>query len=305
VTPDRFRGCLLGLAVGDALGAQVEFQPPGTFPSVTDMVGGGPHRLPAGCWTDDTSMALCMAESLLECGGFDPADQMRRYVRWWREGHLSSTGECFDIGETTRRALVRFQRTGEELSGSEDPATAGNGSLMRLAPTAMACVLVPGLAPGAAAESSRTTHAAPQALDACRVFGAILVAALRGETKEALLQRPRLRVGLVPEVAAVADGSYLHREPPEIRATGYVVDTLEAALWAFHHSSSFEDGMLRAVNLGDDADTVGAVYGQLAGAHYGASAIPGRWLRALHGREAIESFADRLHTMATGAPAGR
>jgi ADP-ribosyl-[dinitrogen reductase] hydrolase len=101
----RYRGAMLGLAVGDALGTTLEFKPPGSFAPIEDIVGGGPFRLPAGAWTDDTSMALCLAESLLACGAFDAADQMRRYVRWYREGYMSATGRCFDIGNTTRAAL--------------------------------------------------------------------------------------------------------------------------------------------------------------------------------------------------------
>src|SRR5574341_1380286 len=131
---DRYRGCLLGLAVGDALGTTLEFKPPGSFDPIEDMVGGGPFGLQPGEWTDDTSMALCLAESLIERRGFDPVDQLDRYVRWWREGHLSSNGRCFDIGTTTAAALLRFERTRELWCGAEDPRTAGNGSIMRLAP---------------------------------------------------------------------------------------------------------------------------------------------------------------------------
>jgi ADP-ribosyl-[dinitrogen reductase] hydrolase len=130
----RSRGCLLGLAVGDALGTTLEFKPPGTFTPITDMLGGGPFNLKPGQWTDDTSLALCLAESLIECRGFNPKDQMERYVRWWKEGHLSSTGTCFDIGNTTRAALSAFLKTGNPMSGPTDAYSAGNGSLMRLAP---------------------------------------------------------------------------------------------------------------------------------------------------------------------------
>jgi ADP-ribosylglycohydrolase len=131
---DRYRGALLGLAVGDALGTTLEFARPGSFAPITDMVGGGRFGLQPGQWADDTSMALCLAESLIECQGFDPVDQLTRYCRWWREGHLSSTGVCFDIGTTTRAALVAFEETQDPYPGPDDPRTAGNGSLMRLAP---------------------------------------------------------------------------------------------------------------------------------------------------------------------------
>ena len=134
IARDRRRGALVGLAVGDAVGAAVEFAPPGSFRPLTDMVGGGPWGLEPGQWTDDTSMALCLAESLLERGEFDAVDQMRRYLRWREDGHLSAKGYCFDIGPTTSAALTRFQLTGDPFSGSTDRLKAGNGSLMRLAP---------------------------------------------------------------------------------------------------------------------------------------------------------------------------
>lgn len=146
----RYRGVLLGLATGDALGTTLEFKPPSTFAPITDMVGGGPFGLAPGQWTDDTSMALCLAESLVDCQGFNPRDQMDRYVRWWREGYRSSTGTCFDIGGTVRSALHRYHDTGEPYSGSDDPHSAGNGSLMRLGPIHLAYRADPALAPAIA-----------------------------------------------------------------------------------------------------------------------------------------------------------
>ncbi len=162
---DRYLGCLVGLAVGDALGTTAEFKPPGSFPPVQDMVGGGPFDLQPGHWTDDTSMALCLAESLLECDGFDPRDQLRRYVRWYRTGYLSGTGRCFDVGNTVRRALETFERTGESYPGPAAPQSAGNGSLMRLAPVPMFYAADLDAAVRRSAESSRTTHQAPECLD--------------------------------------------------------------------------------------------------------------------------------------------
>jgi ADP-ribosylglycohydrolase len=292
-TRSRYRGALLGLAAGDALGTTLEFRAPGTFEPIADLVGGGPFGLAPGEWTDDTSMALCLAESLLERGGFDPVDQLERYVRWYREGHLSSTGRCFDIGNATRAALERFERTGEPFSGSEDPATAGNGSLMRLAPVPLLFRSDPVELSG---ESSRTTHAAPVCVDACRYLGALIAAAAGGATKDEVL-------GLghdarTPELAEVAAGSFRRREPPEIRGSGYVVHTLEAALWALDRSDGFREGALLVVNLGEDADTTGAVYGQLAGTLYGDEAIPAGWRRKLALRDTIVDDADRLCALA-------
>ena len=134
----RMRGCLLGLAAGDAVGTSVEFARRGSFTPLTDMIGGGPFHLKPGQWTDDTSMALCLASSLVERRGFDARDQMERYWDWYRNGTFSSTGRCFDIGATTQQALQRYKETGEPFSGSTDPYSAGNGSIMRLAPVAMA-----------------------------------------------------------------------------------------------------------------------------------------------------------------------
>ena len=183
----RFRGCLVGLAAGDALGTTLEFHSPGSFEPINDMVGGGPFGLEPGQWTDDTSIALCLAASLIEREGFDPPDQMRRYVRWWREGYMSSTGRCFDIGVTTSRALSRFMDTGEPYSGPTDPVSAGSGSLMRLAPVAMYFAGDPAEALARSADSSKTTHGPEEAVDACRYFAGLLVGALQGVAKEVLL----------------------------------------------------------------------------------------------------------------------
>jgi ADP-ribosylglycohydrolase len=290
----RFHGCLLGLAVGDALGTTLEFSPPGTFTPIDDMIGGGPFHLKPGQWTDDTSMALCLAVSLLERRGFDPIDQLERYVRWWRESYLSSTGTCFDIGGTVRSALARFERTHEPFPGSTDPNTAGNGSIMRLAPVVLYFARQSEQALHFAAESSRTTHGAPQAVDACRYVAALILAALNGKSKEEMLRDQSLP--LTPKIAAIAAGSFKTKQPPQIRGTGYVVDSLEAALWAFYHAHDFREGALLAVNLGDDADTTGAVYGQLAGAFYGEDNIPAAWRDTIAQREFIGELADKLFT---------
>lgn len=298
---ERYRGCLLGLAVGDALGTTLEFKPPGSFTPITDMIGGGPFNLKPGQWTDDTSMALCLAESMIECRGFNPRDQMERYVRWWREGYLSSTGTCFDIGNTTRTALATFMKTGNPFSGPVDSYSAGNGSLMRLAPMPMFYAGSPREAIEKSGESSKTTHGSAAAVDACRYFGALIVGALNGNDKETILSDHYCPVPgywqekpLVPEIAAVAGGSFKNQQPPEIRGSGYVVQSLEAALWAFYHSNSFEEGCLMAVNLGDDADTTGAIYGQLAGAYYGVNAIPTSWRKTLAEHTFIIAFAEKL-----------
>jgi ADP-ribosyl-[dinitrogen reductase] hydrolase len=294
---DRYLGALLGLAVGDALGAQVEFMPQGSFPPVTEMKGGGPHRLGPGEWTDDTAMALCLAESLVE-KGFDPLDQMRRYLLWYREGRYSPKGHCFGIGNTTRRALERFLRTGDPFSGPEEEGSAGNGSLMRLAPVALAYARSPRLL-AYARLSARTTHGARAALESTEVLAWLLKEALLGRPKAELLALEPFRdQPLHPDVAEVVGGSFWRRA----KAEGYAPRTLEAALHAFAHTGSFAEGMRLAVNLGGDADTVGAVYGQLAGAYYGREAIPEAWLGPLYLRERIEELAFALYRMSMASP---
>lgn len=301
----RYRGALLGLATGDAVGTTLEFQHPGSFTPLTDMVGSGPFSLQPGEWTDDTSMALCLAESLIECKGFNAHDQMQRYVRWWRDGYYSVKEYCFDIGNTVRNALAHFEHTGDPYAGSTDPYTAGNGSIMRLAPIPLAYANQPHQAIAYADDSSCTTHGAQTARDACRYLASLLIGALNGTSKAELLDAhdspiPGIwkEAPLCPEIEAIAAGSYKHKQPPEIAGTGYVVQSLEAALWAFYHSTTFADGCLKAINLGNDADTTGAVYGQLAGAYYGDEGIPEHWRMQIAMRERIIELADGLYDLA-------
>jgi ADP-ribosyl-[dinitrogen reductase] hydrolase len=304
-TLERYRGCLLGLAAGDALGTTLEFERPGSFEPLTDMVGGGPFGLKPGEWTDDTSMALCLAESLVTKRAFDPIHQLETYCRWCFDGHLSVKGRCFDIGFTTRRALATFKEHKQPYPGDPSPRAAGNGSLMRLAPAPLAFAKNPTEAIYMAGQSSRTTHGADECVDSCRYFAGLLVAAINGLSKREILNNDYepavkcwLENPLVKKVEAIARGSFKLKEPPEIRGSGYVIHTLEAALWAFHKTDTFRDGALAVVNLGEDADTTGAVYGQIAGAYYGEAAIPAEWREKLAMRELIEQRATELHAMA-------
>jgi len=291
---DRFRGCLLGLATGDAVGTTAEFQPRGSFLPITGMHGGGPFGLNPGEWTDDTSMALCLAHSLLECGGFDPADQMQRYCAWQDEGYLSSNGCCFDIGNTVSWALDQFRRTSDPFSGSTDPRTAGNGSIMRLAPVPMVLHRQPELLDQWCADSSRTTHSAAECLEACVLLGRMLHRALNGQSKEEILFLNQADDFVQLTIRQLAEGRYRNHCAEHIRGNGYVVKSLEAALWCFWSTDTFEDAILTAANLGEDADTTAAVCGQLAGAYYGESGIPDQWLNRLVERDAISQLADRL-----------
>ena len=304
----RRRAALLGLAIGDALGAAVEFKPPGTFTPVVRYRDGGPHKLAPGEWTDDTSMALALADSIASVG-WELNDQAARYVEWFRTGKYSVNGRCFDIGGATRAGLMRFERTRDAATaGGDHERSAGNGSIMRLAPVPMAYAdWYPdrtGELIRRAADSSLPTHRVSQATSACGYMALLMAALMAGEPLDVALAPDwphldtlRATLDVHPEVEHVISGSFRDREPPEIRGTGYVVDCLEAALWALTRQRDFETVVLAAVNLGDDADTTGAVAGQLAGAHWGLDpirGIPRRLLEGLARREMVEVAAERV-----------
>lgn len=308
----RYLGCLFGLAVGDALGAPVEFEKRGDFIPVTGMRGGGHFDLRPGEWTDDTAMALCLAESLTLRKDFDPEHQMEIYKRWWLGGHLSSdpppSGKgCFDIGITVRKALKEYSRCkvarrAESYDIEEEETGAGNGSLMRLAPIPLFYIGNPRQALELSARMSYTTHGAKAAADACRYFAGLIVGALMGVAKEELLSSLYCPTGsswevspLCEEIQEVALGSFKKKNRDEVVGSGYVVNSLEAALWAFYSTNTFKDGVLAAVNLGDDADTTGAIYGQLAGAYYGFDSIPAEWVQQLARKDLIEKLATKIY----------
>jgi ADP-ribosyl-[dinitrogen reductase] hydrolase len=297
---DCQRGCLPGLAIGDALGAAVEFESPGTFPPVTSYRAGGPHGLAPGEWTDDTSMALALADSIASVG-WDLNDQADRYVQWWRTGKYSVNGRCFDIGVATHKALKNYTVIRDaRISGNRSEMSSGNGSIMRLAPVPIRyahlhpdnvdelCRL--------AEESSLPTHSSQQCLSACRYLAVILAALMHREDRREMLspkwaglREIEAKEPLQPLVREVALGSFMQKQPPEIKGSGWVVRSLEAALWAFHDANSFEEAVLKAVNLGDDADTTGAICGQLAGACWGESHIPQPLKSGLARRDMLEA----------------
>ena len=245
-------------------------------------------------------MALCLAESLIIRRGFDPLDQLGRYVTWWKTGHLSSTGECFDIGNTTATALEGFLRTGKPY-GQTSEYSSGNGSIMRLAPVPMFYANDRAKAVELAGQSSVTTHATRETIGTCRYMADLIVQALRGVSKEKILARPSLD-GLPNGIERVANGSFKTAQPPEIKGAGYVVNSLQAALWAFRNSDNFADGVRLAVNLGDDADTTGAVYGQIAGAFYGETGIPEHWRDIVALRDTIITYATQLYELRCVSP---
>lgn len=301
-------GAIIGLAVGDALGTTLEFKPRDTYPQLTDMIGGGPFHLRPGEWTDDTAMALALADSLIRCGVLDELDLMRRFVAWWRHGEYSCTGSCFDIGITTRTALARFEATGNPHSGSAEPNTAGNGALMRLAPVVLHWFGTNSGDPTKLTELARqqgaVTHAATTSLDACAAFAECIRFAFAASNKEEIFEHAAsLKFG--PEINYILAGSWRSKSRREIRSSGFVLHSLEAALWCFAQTGNFRDAVLLAANLGDDADTTAAITGQLAGAYYGLEQIPSEWRQRLAWYAKIEAIGRALlGDVATSVPDG-
>lgn len=271
----RFQGALLGLAAGDAVAAPTQYRRPGRFTPVGDMIGGGPFDLPRGGWSDDTAMALCLAESLLECEGFNAADQVARYRRWQQEGYLSATGQCVGITAGTARALARARWRRQPFSGSHDPEARDPETLSRVAPVALYFFAHRTAVAERSAEAARTTCQAPRVLAACRALGEVLHAALSGEPKAAVLAR----AGRDADPGSPADS-----------APG----ALAVALDVFGRTHNFRDAVLTAANLGGNSDVVASVTGALAGAHYTAGAIPTLWRNSLMKKQLIEGCADKL-----------
>lgn len=259
------------------------------------MIGGGPFTLKPGEWTDDTAMALGLADSLIARGGLDERDLLERFCRWFRQGENSVTGRCFDIGNVTVTALTHFEQTGDVHAGPTDRMTAGNGSLMRLSPVAILYWNDPDRLRDAARRQSYTTHGAQEAVDACEAFSAILASAIQGKPLTDVLSAS-FGHSLCDGVQAIIGGSWKAKHRDDIRSSGYVLHSLEAALWCVGTSGSFAMAVLKAVNLGDDSDTTAAITAQLAGAFYGLSGIPERWRKHLAWNERIEGLADRLFT---------
>lgn len=307
---DRYRGLLLGLALGDALAAPVQHRRPGTFTPVGDLLGGGPYDLPRGAWSDDTAVALALAESLIERGDFEPRDFVERLTRWQHDGTGSATGQCLGISAPTAKALAQAHWSGNPFAGSHDPARADREPLVRAGVAAAWALDDPERAIELAAEAARPTHQAPVALDACRYFAALVIGALQGVPKAELLAPgftpvPGLwaRKPLKREVARIAAGEWrataADADPAELAAGG-AVGALRLVLGALAAGHGYRDTVLAAVNLGLDADANGALVGQLAGALHGAAALPPHWVASLAETRRIAGIADRLLTGALG-----
>ena len=316
---NRSKGCLMGLAVGDAVGTTLEFKER-DYENVTDMVGGGPFKLEPGQWTDDTSMALCLGYALLKNYNVNDVQdsikwseaQLDNYVDWYKNGYCSSNGYCFDIGGTTHNALQRYISEGK-LHNNDHFLDSGNGSLMRLAPIPIyynsSTVEEFSTLVYASDLSSTTTHASELCRQSCIAFSVLLNRAINGsiemdgiepdmhKNKIKLLKfPPAVWDGMVSNnlVLDIMNGLYQNKTRDEISSSGYVIDSLEAALWAFWNTDNFRDAILLAANLGDDADTVAAITGQIAGAFYGLEGIPTEWVDKITKKDEIIKLAEDL-----------
>lgn len=288
---DRLRGAFYGTAVGDALGGPRQFCERDEMPKLTEMVSNHNFKMPAGCWSDDTSMMLCLAESLTKTG-YGPqllSDQLAYYLKWFKEGYNTPTGKTFDVGSTTQRAIITYAMTNKIIADTSDEMYQGNGSLMRLAPIGMMFWDDEERAGQEAMLSSQTTHANIVCLEASSLLASAIALAIQGQSKLRILESFS-NEHVCKELHSITSGKYQKKTRNQIESHGWVVTTLEAALWCFYKTESFEDGLILAVNLAHDADTIGAVYGALAGAFYGFSNIPDRWLVDLKGKERLETI---------------
>lgn len=299
----------MGLAVGDAVGTTNEFKVAGTFKPITDMVGGGPFLLKPGQWTDDTSMALCIADSLLAMGHYDSFDVMERYQRWFSKGYRSSTDRCFDIGGQVRAALFDFEHEQRVPVTAERSNRAGNGAIMRLAPVVIAgfehreireIVVTAGL-------SARETHYSVEAEAATEVFAALLVGALLGWAPEHIINVGWASTGpAFDEMAArVISTDPAERASWESETSGYIVHGLRLAVHGLLDFGSFDEAVLAIANMGGDSDTNAAIYGQLGGAYFGVEAIPASWRSTLYQGEEIDALARALVDLRLEAPLTR
>lgn len=269
-TAKQLAAVVYGAAVGDALGVPFEFGERGSF-ACTGMVAGGSHGMPAGTFSDDTSMLLATVDSIRACGGVDVGDMRRRFCAWLYEGAYTPDGRAFDVGNATATAL-------DQGHGCDGERSNGNGSLMRIAPLAFADA-----SDDDVRAVSAITHAHEISTTACVAFVRVLRLVLEGAGLREAIERS------IPDDPRFAFMERLADIPrDEVRSGGYVLDTLGAALRCALHSASYEECVLVAVNLGDDTDTTACVAGALAGAMYGLESIPGEWVDALRGKEVIE-----------------
>ena len=269
---EKYKGMFYGLIVGDALGTTIEFSDMYDHPYIDDIVGGGPFNLDVGDYTDDTALALCTAQSLIEKKCFDHFDMMEKYLNWYKHGYMSSNGKCFDIGGATENALINFEEKKSIVNGR---FARGNGVIMKLAPLFIYCNETDDF--GKIIDFNNLTHASDECLNITQQMSVILICAINNS------------IHLKEKMISAFDSIDY-----EVDNSGLAKSTYMTALYAFANSSDFESGMINAVNYGGDSDTIGAVYGQIAGAYYGYDSIPQKWIDKLKNRKLINEVFNNL-----------
>lgn len=295
----RCFGCFYGGIVGDALGAPIEFKIRDKFEPIKDMnVINFNFGLEPGGWTDDTSMMLCLAQSLIEKQRVDKKDNLEKYSKWFRSGYMSVKDHCVDIGYQTSKSILDFESNGSLVSKFNQDKDSGNGGIMRIGPVPIfyynrdiqLCIKE-------CEESSITTHSSQICRDAARYIGCILYLLINGIKRDHLIEQVKIHISresLCEEILDIYDGKYLEKERKEIHSSGYVIHTLEAALYSFFKFDTFKDSVLFSVNLGNDSDTVGCVTAMICGAFYGINAIPEEWINKLHKLELLQNVITNL-----------
>ncbi len=305
---NKVEGCFLGLAIGDALGVPVEFQSRRqlTEKPVTKMLGFMSWNQPPGTWSDDSSLAFCLAESLTK--GYDLEDIGRKSLAWMIDGYWGAHDEVFDVGNTTKIALQRLKsgRNSFLYSGERDEASNGNGSLMKIAPAALYFHNVhDDQLWNAIHDISAITHAHFRSCFCCFVYCKYLIGLYKGEEKLEALRKASesIRQFIDSKNFSTTETQLLDRiftlkiadaKEDEIKSSGYVLHTLEASIWCLLTTSSYKEAVLKAVNLGGDTDTTACVTGALAGVYYGMDEIPQHWMEQVARREDIIDLAKRF-----------
>lgn len=301
---NRLHGLFIGGVVGDAFGSPYEFKRLGSYTITEEMEYNGVFNLPAGSFTDDSSMMLCLAQSLIDMKRFYAPDQMSKYAKWMLHGYMSSNDEkgCFDVGRQTKTAILEYIRDVHKdkqtdgYYGSVQPIHSGNGGIMRLAPIMIYFHKDVDGGLVHARNSSRVTHGSPECIECAWLMAFVVFMLLDGRSKDAVSKRmmaisPSLREEQVRNIAAQ---TFKKKESRHIFTSGYVIHTLEAALWAFFKTETFKEGMLLLAEMGRDVDTVCCVYGQIAGAYYGYTEIPAKWIAALQKKDLVISVCCKL-----------
>ncbi|KAJ5618489.1 hypothetical protein N7528_006600 [Penicillium herquei] len=308
----RAKGAIWGACVVDALGGSCQFMQRGTFPVVTNMLYISKFRKPAGSFSDDGSMTLALAQSIIDKDGYDHATSVRYFLDWLDNGRFSSAATSWDVGRTTRLSLTYWKRNignGRHLERAQEVVrrvssginNQGNGSLMRIAPIGVAFYRTPIIANRIAGVQSEVTHPMRSCVEACQLYTDVMVGVMLGETKEQLVERvknfqfknpnPQL-ADRIKKYQSLED--WRATKPPALKSSGFVIDTLECVLWGFFTYNGFAKGAIAVVNLAGDSDTIGAIYGAIAGAYYGVECIPIIWITQMQKRELIEDVADKF-----------